>query len=302
MSEMGQRLASEMSGCRLEVTSFSSRKKFTDSQRKQMADFFDSDVKSVSGGREILNKKIPQVKAVYAIIRSARAMWQGFTVKYEDGTRLIKAEKIEWMNAQIAGFQATLQTAKDDLWEAWDAVKEDARHRLADLYVESDYNFDPRMMIWINISYPSVQPDAKLEKLGKELWDKEMAKFALKFDEAARAAEAALQAEFALMIAGVTDRLAGGESEDGKKRVLQQRAVDNIVEFADRFRSLSIGNNAELDALVAQAESLAVGLDTKAMKKDSGQQSAMREAFAKLRTEVEACVVKAAEREIEFEE
>jgi hypothetical protein len=38
------------------------------------------------------------------------------------------------------------------------------------------------------------------------------------------------------------------------------------------------------------------------MKKDSGQQSAMREAFAKLRTEVEACVVKAAEREIEFEE
>jgi hypothetical protein len=268
-----------------------------------MADFFDSDVKSVSGGREILNKKIPQVKAVYAIIRSARAMWQGFTVKYEDGTRLIKAEKIEWMNAQIAGFQAMLQTAKDDLWEAWDAVKEDARHRLADLYVESDYvEIDPRMMIWINISYPSVQPDAKLEKLGKELWDKEMAKFALKFDEAARAAEAALQAEFAEMIAGVTDRLAGGESEDGKKRVLQQRAVDNIVEFADRFRSLSIGNNAELDALVAQAESLAVGLDTKALKKDSGQQSAMREAFAKLRTEVEACVVKAAEREIEFEE
>lgn len=298
---IGQRLASQMSGCRLEVTSFSSRKKFTDSQRNRMAEFFNSDVKSVSGGREILNKKIPEVRAVYAVLRSARCLWQEWTVKYEDGTRLIKTDQIEWMNGQIAMFQAKLEEAKSNLWAAWDLVKEDARVRLDQLYVEGDYQFDVRQMIWMTISYPSVQPDPKLQTLGKELFEKEMAKFALKFEDAARNAEAALRDEFAKMVSGVAERLQEGESEDGKKRVLQQRAVDNIVEFATRFRSLSVAEDAELDALVRQAEQLAVGLDTKVMKSDNTQRASVRDAFAKLKTSIESHIVKAAEREIEFE-
>lgn len=298
---IGQRLSSQMSGCRLEVTGFSSRKKFTDSQRVRMAEFFNSDVKSVSGGREILNKKIPEVRQVYAVLRSARCLWQEWTVKYEDGTRLIKTDQIEWMNAQIAMFQAKLQEAKDALWANWDLVKEDARQRLAELFVESDYHFDVRRVVWLTISYPSVQPDPKLQNLGKELFEKEMAKFALKFEEAAKNAETALRDEFASMIAGVAERLTEGESEDGKKRVLQQRAVDNIVEFAQRFKALSVGDDAELDALVRKAEQLAVGLDTKAMKSDTTQRAAMRDAFSGLRTAIDSHIVKAAEREIEFE-
>jgi hypothetical protein len=301
MTDLGQQLFEEMSGCKLEITSFSSRKKFTDGQRNSMASFFDSDAKSVSGGREILNKKLPEVKAVYAIIRQARAIWQGYTVKYEDGMRLIKIDRIEWMNQQIATLQADLQKAKEALYEVWDQVKQDARNRLAKLYVEGDYNFDVRQAIWLTISYPSVQPDPKLAKLGKELFDREMQKFAIKFDEAAQAAEQALREEFAGMIAAVAERLESGESEDGKKRVLQQRAVDNIVEFANRFRAISVGDNAELDALVHQAEQLAVGLDAKAMKKDDEQRANMREAFAKLQSAVSAHVVKQAERSIEFE-
>lgn len=301
MTDLGQQLFEEMSGCKLEITSFSSRKKFTDGQRHSMASFFDSDAKSVSGGREILNKKLPEVKAVYAIIRQARAIWQGYTVKYEDGMRLIKIDRIEWMNQQVATLQADLQKAKEALYEAWESVKEDAENRLAKLYVPSDYNFDVRQAIWLTISYPSVQPDPKLAKLGKELFDREMQKFAIKFDEAAQAAEQALREEFAGMIAAVAERLESGESEDGKKRVLQQRAVDNIVEFANRFRAISVGDNAELDALVHQAEQLAVGLDAKAMKKDDEQRANMREAFSKLQSAVSAHVVKQAERSIEFE-
>lgn len=298
---IGQRLASQMSGCRLEVTSFSSRKKFTDAQRKRMAEFFNSDAKSVSGGREILNKKIPEVRAVYAVLRSARCLWQEWTVKYEDGTRLIKTDQIEWMNDQVAMFQAKLEEAKSNLSAAWESIKEDARFRLDQLYVEGDYQFDVRQTIWLTISYPSVQPDPKLQTLGKELFEKEMAKFALKFEDAAKNAESALRDEFAKMVAGVAERLQEGESEDGKKRVLQQRAVDNIVEFATRFRSLSVADDVELDALVRQAEQLAVGLDTKVMKSDNTQRASVRDAFAKLKTSIESHIVKAAEREIEFE-
>jgi hypothetical protein len=301
MNQLGKKLAEQMSGCRLEVTSFCSRKKFTDTQRMRVAEFFDSDIKSISGGREILNKKIPEVKRVYGIIRAARAHWQAYTVKYEDGTRLIKADRIEWMNERVAQYQEELAAAKDALWVKWEEVKADAKTRLAQLYVEGDYNFDIRQTIWITISYPSVQPDPKLEKLSKELWDKEIKKFAVKFEEAAQTAQTAVLSEFADMINAVTERLDAGENQDGKKRVLQQRAVDNIVEFANRFRAVSIGSDSELDALVAQAEQLAVGLDTKEMKKDAKQQADMRAAFANLQNSIASHIVKVAEREIEFE-
>jgi hypothetical protein len=167
MPDLGQRLADEMSGCKLEVTSFSSRKKMTDSQLARVASFFESDAKSVSGGREILNKKIPEVKTVYGIIRAARAHWQAYTVKYEDGVRLIKVDQIERMNEQINRYQNELAEAKQALYDAWETVKQDAQRRLAQLYVEADYRIDVRQMIWLTISYPSVQPDKKLEQLGK---------------------------------------------------------------------------------------------------------------------------------------
>jgi hypothetical protein len=301
MPDLGQRLADEMSGCKLEVTSFSSRKKMTDSQLARVASFFESDAKSVSGGREILNKKIPEVKTVYGIIRAARAHWQAYTVKYEDGVRLIKVDQIERMNEQINRYQNELAEAKQALYDAWDSVKQDAQRRLAQLYVEADYRIDVRQMIWLTISYPSVQPDKKLEQLGKGILEREIEKCRVKFEQAANVAEQALQQEFADMVNSVAERLEQGESEDGKKRILQQRAVDNIVEFAQRFRALSVSDDAELDALVRQAEQLAVGLDTKAIKKDAGQRATMQQAFANLKASVSKHIVKAAEREIEFE-
>ena len=298
--DLGQRLQDETTGCKLEVTAFSTRKKMTDTQRKRMAEFFNADIRSVSGGREILNKKIPEVRMVYSIIREARGLWSNFTVKYEDGVRLIRADRIEWMNGKIGELQEELRVAKQALFDAWEVVKQDAENRLADLYVAGDYSFDVRQVLWINVSYPAIGPDPKLKQLSKELFEAELAKFRVRFEEAARDAEQALQVEFAAMITGIAERLEEGESEDGKKRVLQQRAVDNVVEFANRFRALSVGGSG-MDALVEQAEQLALGLDTKAMKKDASTRATIRESFGALQAAIEKQITVAAERTFELE-
>ena len=298
--DLGQRLQEVTTGCKLEVTAFSSRKKMTDTQRKRMAEFFNADIRSVSGGREILNKKLPEVRMVYSIIREARGLWSNFTVKYEDGVRLIRADRIDWMNGKIGELQEELRVAKQALFDAWEVVKQDAENRLADLYVAGDYSFDVRQVLWINVSYPAIGPDPKLKQLSKELFEAELAKFRVRFEEAAREAEQALQVEFAAMITGIAERLEEGESEDGKKRVLQQRAVDNVVEFANRFRALSVGGSG-MDALVEQAEQLALGLDTKAMKKDASTRATIRESFGALQAAIEKQITVAAERTFELE-
>lgn len=298
--DIGQKLQEVTTGCKLEIKSFSSRKEMTDLQRKRMAEFFNADIRSVSGGREILNKKLPEVRLVYGIIREARGLWANFTVKYEDGVRLIRSDRIEWMNQKIGELQEELRVAKQALFDAWEVVKQDAESRLADLYVAGDYAFDVRQVLWINVSYPAIGPDPKLQQLSKELFEAELAKFRVRFEEAARDAEQALQVEFAAMISGIAERLEEGESEDGKKRVLQQRAVDNVVEFANRFRALSVGGGG-MDALVEQAEQLALGLDTKAMKKDAASRATIRESFGALKAAIEKQITVAAERTFELE-
>ncbi len=51
----------------------------------------------------------------------------------------------------------------------------------------------------------------------------------------------------------LTERISG-VGEDGQPRVFRDSAVGNLHEFFDRFRSLNVRSNDQLDALVAEAQ------------------------------------------------
>ena len=53
------------------------------------------------------------------------------------------------------------------------------------------------------------------------------------------------------MVSHLCDRLA--KSDDGQPRIFRDSAVLNLDEFFERFKSLNVSSNAQLDALVEQA-------------------------------------------------
>ena len=54
-------------------------------------------------------------------------------------------------------------------------------------------------------------------------------------------------------MAHLTERITGA-NEDGTPKVFRDSAIDNLCDFFERFRSLNVRSNQQLDELVAQAQ------------------------------------------------
>lgn len=266
---IGQKLQEITSGCRLEIKTYSGSRKFTAQQQQKLCELFGADAGSVSAGRQVVGRRIPEVKRLSAILRETRAYWSAFTVKYENGVRLIRIDKIASMQKFFESQCEELEEAKQELYDAWDKVKEDAAVRLADLYVAEDYTFDVRQCVNMFLTFPAIEPDSRIESLAPDLFEAERKRIAAKFQEAAVAAEIGLRQELDGMLKALVEKLSDGAAEDGKRKVIQQRAVDNLVEFAERFKAISVGGDEELTKLVDKIRAVAGGCDIKEWKKNA---------------------------------
>lgn len=287
MSEFGQKLKAATSGCRLEIKRLSTTKAFTKGQKDRLAEAFLAESESVRGGRAILRRAHPLVSPVFVAISKASNLWKCYTVGYDDGVRLIRVDKIDWMNQKIDKISEELRVAGDNLKTNWQDVVDDARERLGELFVESDYATAPSNF-YLSISYPAIEPDKRLQILAPEVFEAERKKIQAKFEEAAMIAEQGLAEEFGKLVDHLRERLTPGE--DGKKKIIQERSVDAIVEFANRFKELSIGSNEQLDAMVEKARLIANDIDVKSVRGSTEMQSSIASKLQEIASKVEVIV------------
>jgi hypothetical protein len=117
-----------------------------------------------------------------------------------------------------------------------------------------------------------------------------------RFEEALALTEAAFVEEFTKMVNTLVERLT--PSPDGKKRVIKDSSVENLNEFFQKFRSLSIGSNGDLDAIVEEAQRAIRGVDVKALRKDVTVQGQIRATMADLAGRLDALQVDRPTRKI----
>ena len=84
------------------------------------------------------------------------------------------------------------------------------------------------------------------------------------------------------MVEHLTERLSG--RQDGKPKVFRDTAVTNLTEFFDRFRSLNIRSNEQLDDLVENAQRVITGVDPQQLRNSQ----ALREQVASQMTVVQS--------------
>ena len=298
---LGDSLKKETTGCKLEVASTSSSRKMTPEQRVKVAKLFDAEVNSVLASREVISKKLPVVRNVYKVISAARAYWKAYTIKYEDGVRLIRTNRVTEMSKRMEAFQVDLQAAKQELKDNWDKVAEDAKKRLVDLYVESDYLFDPMDAFWLTVSYPAIEPDERIKQLAPDLYVAEKKRIEAKFEDAACLAEEALRKEFQKLINSMVDKLSEATDENGKKKILKESALDGMVSFAERFKAISVSNDNELDAMVEQVRSLAGDVTLKDLKSNAGKKAEFATAMEAIKLSMENLITTKPVRKFELE-
>ena len=255
-----ERLRTTMAACRVQFTWLGTQKTLTPEQRARAAETFDAQGTFLSAGKKLLDQTHPAFKAVTAVRGMIGSSWKNLTLPYtEPGVRLIPQDKIEEFDALMSDFRVELNAAVEHLDDRYGELKAAAVSRLGSLYNPADY---PRSLVdlfAVAWDFPSVEPPDYLRQLCPQVYEQERARVAGRFEEAVRLAESAFLDEFTRLVEHLTERISG-VNEDGTPKVFRESAIGNLVEFFDRFRTLNVRSNDQLDALVEQAQQAVRGV------------------------------------------
>lgn len=251
----GQRLRHRMAVVRLSFTWLGVRKSLTIAQKAQAAESFGAEGKFLSAGKKLLDTRHPAFRTVTAVRGAIQGYWRSVSLPYpEPGLRLIRQDRIRAFDEQLQLYRTDLIDAVVNLQAEYPSLRETARERLGDLYNTSDYPESLTDLFTVEWDFPSVEPPDYLRQLSPEIYDQERQRITSRFDEAVRLAEEAFTSELARLISHLTERLAG--TVDGQPKVFRDSAVSHLQEFFDRFRTLNVHSDTDLDRLVEQAQSI----------------------------------------------
>jgi hypothetical protein len=296
--EFAERLRQETLACRLERSQFGTSRKVSDDQKERMAELFGADAARLAANKKLLNKRHEAYLAVTSALNRARDCWMDNTVPYpEPGLRLIKREKVEDFDRNMQAIKADLDQARLALELVYqNELIPDARERLGDLFNSSDYPMEISGEFAVAWAFTNVDPPEYLRGISPRLYQQMEERVQARFEEALALTEAAFVEEFTKMVNTLVERLT--PSPDGKKRVIKDSSVENLNEFFQKFRSLSIGSNGDLDAIVEEAQRAIRGVDVKALRKDVTVQGQIRATMADLAGRLDALQVDRPTRKI----
>lgn len=254
-----KRLQTTMAAARLSFTWLGVRKSLTAIQKNQAADSFGAEGKFLSAGKKLLDTSHPAFKVVTAVRGRAVAYWKGVSLPYpEPGIRLIRQSDIQDFDRRMADFRDELDAAVADLDHHFDELRSAARQRLGNLFNPADYPPSLLGMFAIEHDFPSVEPPQYLQQLSPALYEQECQRMQQRFDAAVQLAEQAFLEEISKLVEHASERLSG--QSDGRPKVFRDTAITNLTEFFERFRTLNVRSNEQLDALVDRAQQIVAGI------------------------------------------
>ncbi len=293
-----QRLRATMAAVRVSFTWFGVQKTLTREQKAQAAEAFDAEGQFLSAGKKLLDTKHSAFRAVTAIRGKVDSYSKGLSLPFpEPGVRLIRHDAVEGFASQMSDFRAELDDAVTNLDRHFGELKAAARERLGSLFNVSDYPETLVGLFGMTWDFPNVEPPDYLVQLAPGLYEAERARVAARFEEAVQLAEQAFLDEFSKLVAHLTERLSGA-GEDGQPKVFRDSAVTNLTKFFDRFRTLNVRSNEQLDALVAEARQAVRGVRAQDLRDADGLRREVASELGRVRNSLDAMLVDRPRRRI----
>ncbi|MBI1249043.1 hypothetical protein GC197_14525 [bacterium] len=262
------RLRSTMCATRVSFTWLGTQKTLTREQRAQAAESFDAQGEFLSAGKKLLDTKNSRFKNVTSVRNRIRAFWTSMSLPFpEPGIRLIRQDRVETFQDWMNQLREELAEAVEALDEDYFSLKAAARQRLGRLYNEADYPLSLSGLFDVTWDFPNVEAPNYLRQLDPQLYQAECDRVQARFDEAVQLAESAFIEELSSLVSHLTERLSG--QQDGRAKVFRDSAVGNLNEFFERFRSLNIRSNDQLDSLVSQCQQVVQGVQPQSLRDDA---------------------------------
>jgi hypothetical protein len=214
----------------------------------------------------------------------------------EPGIRLIRQADIAGFVRAMEEFREELTNGEVSLNDEYDRMKADARSRLGRLYNPADYPAEVRGLFAVEWDFPSVEPPSYLMRLSPDIYRQEQERVAGRFEEAVRLAEQAFVSEFARLVSHLTERLA--DDSDGERRIFRDTVVNNLSEFFERFKTLNVRSNEDLDDLVGRAQRMVGGVTPQDLRDNDGLRQHVAHEMAVVQSQLEGMIVERPRRQI----
>jgi len=293
-----ERLRTTMAACRVLFTWFGTKKSLTAEQKAQAAETFDAEGQFLSAGKKLLDTKHSAFRAVTAIRTKITDYWRGLTLPFpEPGVRLIKHNEVQAFDQQMADYKIELEDAVGTLDRHFEELKHAAAQRLGSLYNPGDYPATLVGLFGVAWDYPNIEPPDYLLGLSPGLYQQEQERVKARFDEAVQLAEQAFLDEFAKLVAHLTERITGA-NEDGTPKVFRDSAIDNLCDFFERFRSLNVRSNQQLDELVATAQRAVRGVAAQNLRDSQSIRQEVATQLTRVQTSLDVMLIDRPRRRI----
>ncbi|MGB4707077.1 MAG: hypothetical protein WBH28_01335 [Fuerstiella sp.] len=287
-----------MTAARLSFTWLGVRKSLTRHQKDQAADSFDAEGKFLSAGKKLLDISHPAFRQVTAVRGRATQYWKTVSLPYpEPGIRLIRREHIKRFSDAVAAFRTELIDAVLALNDHYAELRVSARERLGELFCNADYPTSLLDCFDLECDFPSVEPPDYLRRLNPALYEQECQRMKQRFDEAVRLTEAAFTEELAKLVDHLAEKISG--TDDGKPKVFRDSAVENMQQFFERFQSLNIHSNEQLDDLVNRAEQLMSGVQPQQLRRSETTRQHIATGLASVQSTLDQLLVDRPRRNIQ---
>ncbi|HEU5118851.1 MAG TPA: hypothetical protein VFT74_19820, partial [Isosphaeraceae bacterium] len=291
-------LRANMAAVRVSFTWLGTRKSLTPEQRAEAAQPFDAEGQYLSAGKKLLDTKHPAFKAVTSIKSKIASLWKDMSLPFpEPGIRLIKRDQIEEFVSLMEAYKAELTEAVANLDNHYSELKGAAAERLGRLFNSGDYPENLIGLFDVSWDFPSVEPPDYLKDLNPALYEAEKARVAARFDEAVQMAEQAFLEEFTKLVGHLTERISG-VGDDGKPKVFRDSAVGNLSDFFEKFRSLNVRSNDQLDELVAQAQKAVRGVGAQDLRNSGDLREKVATELSIVRSALDGLMVERPRRKI----
>lgn len=225
--------------------------------------------------------------------------------QFRTGIYLIPFDLLSKVEKEFEIYQQEREKLIDALISERDQLIEQARFKLGSLFQQSDYiPLDQyRTLFSVELTYLSLNAPEALERVNKDLFQREQAKIKRQWEEAGRAMCEALRQDFEGFVSLLTENIRKWDEKaqgNGKKIQFREAVVTNLREFCETFRSRNLTDDRELEELVSQVENLIgdsrTGLTPGEIKASPTIRAGLRQALTDLASNAEKLVEEAPKR------
>lgn len=232
----------------------------------------------------------PELRAIDTFDGQVDKYVKNICLPFDIGIHLVPHVAVTALTEKLKAFAAERTILVEQFIEAYPVACQEAAVDLNSQYRPADYPSIDEVRRRFGFSWrylPFGQPPPELKGVSQEVWNEERAKAADRMAEATAEIQLVLREAMCGLVEHLSERLT---EKNGKAPVFFKSTVTNLTDFMATFDFRNITDDAELQAVVAQARKLLGGVDLDDLKQPGAVRARIAAGTAALAAQLDGLV------------